>query len=336
MDPESGDSLVMKGDATLSFAMDPSGKMTLTGNYEVSEGSYHVSMNALIHKNFAIAKGSTIKWNGNLLEAEIEISGIYTIKTAPIDLVADQIDGLTESEKNMYKQRLPFLVGLHIKGQLLKPDISFDIQLPPEYKGAMAGTVDAKLNSLNENPSELNKQVFALLVLNRFVQQDLLATDGAQGAMDVARESVSKFLSQQLNKFSQQYIKGVELDFNLQSYTDYSSGSAANRTQLALGIKKQLFHERLKVQIGSSVDLEGAHAKQNSTSELAGDVTIEYQLSKNGNYRLKAFRENQYGGIIDGTFSETGIGLIYIRDYNTWKELFSKPKKIVVEGLTKE
>jgi translocation and assembly module TamB len=50
-------------------------------------------------------------------------------------------------------------------------------------------------------------------------------------------------------------------------------------------------------------------------------------LTKDGRYRLKGFRYNQYEGDIEGQLVETGIGFVYVRDFNWWKNLFSKLKK---------
>ncbi|MGE5395116.1 MAG: translocation/assembly module TamB domain-containing protein, partial [Candidatus Saccharibacteria bacterium] len=90
MDPASADSLVVKGEAALSFTMDPSGKMSLTGNYDLSEGSYQVSFESVIKRKFDIAPGSTITWNGDPMDANISIDAIYTVRTSPADLIANQ------------------------------------------------------------------------------------------------------------------------------------------------------------------------------------------------------------------------------------------------------
>ncbi len=326
IDPATGDSLVVKGDAALSFALDPSGKISLTGRYELNEGSYLVSLQDLIKKQFEIQKGSTIIWNGDPLDADIDMRAIYTVRTSPIDLVANQISGLNDAEKNRYKERLPFQVILKLKGALLKPDISFEIQLPPESRGALGGAVNAKLTLLNEDASELNKQVFALLVLNRFIQEDPLASSGDNTAQAVARQSVSRFLSQQLNQWSSQYIRGVELNFDVQSYDDFSQGQQEGRTQVDIGLKKQ-FNPRFSVQVGGSLDVEGERTKQNNLSDLTGDILIEYKLTDDGRYRLKGFRQNEYEGIIEGQLTETGAGIMYTRDFDKWKDLFKKPEE---------
>jgi hypothetical protein len=321
LDPTSSDSLVVKGDAALSFTIDRSGKMSLTGAYNLNEGSYLVSLEALIKRKFDIKSGSTIIWNGDPMDALVSIDATYSVRAAPIDLVADQMSGLSETDKNTYKQRYLFVVLLRLRGAILSPEINFEIQLPPEDKGILGGAVNAKLNMLNEDPSELNKQVFALLVLGRFVQENPLQTESSV-ASSIVRTTVGKFLSAQLNQWSSRLVPGMELNFDIQSYNDYQSGQAQGRTQVDIGVKKQLFNERLAVQVGGVVDVEGEKAKQNSASEITSDVTIEYKLMKDGRFRLKGFRHNKYEGAIEGQLIETGAGVLYVLDFNKWSEFF--------------
>ncbi|NEW82178.1 MAG: hypothetical protein GZ094_07415 [Mariniphaga sp.] len=321
MDPASTDSLVVKGEAALSFTMDRSGKMSLTGAYNLNDGSYLVSLESVIKKKFAIKEGSTIIWNGDPLDANISIDAVYSVRASPYDLVADQISGLSDVDQGGYKQRYPFMVLLKLRGEILHPEISFEIQLSPEDKGILNGAVNQKLSMLNEDPSALNKQVFALLVLGRFVQENPFQSESG-GTSALIRSTVGKFLSAQLNQLSSKLIPGVEMNFDIQSYDDYQTGQAQGRTQVEIGVKKQLFNERLSVQLGGAIDVEGARAQQNSVSDITSDVTLEYKLTKDGRFRMKGFRHNQYEGAIDGQLVETGIGVLFVRDFNRWSRLF--------------
>lgn len=325
MDPSSNDSLVVRGEAALSFSMDRSGKMSLTGAYNLDEGSYLVSLQSVIKRKFDILPGSTIIWNGDPLDAEISINAKYTVRAAPYDLVAVQMSGLSDVESGGYKQRYPFWVLLKLRGEILKPVISFEIQLPPDEKGILGGAVDQKLQLLNEDESALNKQVFALLVLGRFIQENPLQTESG-GATGIVRSTVGKFLSAQLNQLTSKVIPGVELNFDIQSYEDYQSGQAEGRTEVEIGIKKHFFSERISIQLGGSIDVEGEQAKQNSASNITSDVQIEYKLTKDGRYRLKGFRHNQYEGAVEGQLVETGVGVVFVRDFNKWRNFLKKPK----------
>ena len=91
----------------MNGGIDPSGKTTLTGRYELSEGSYEMSFNT-IKRKFDIKKGSYILWTGEPTTADINISAIYKTEAAPIDLVNDQLVNVTAEARNTYKQKLPF------------------------------------------------------------------------------------------------------------------------------------------------------------------------------------------------------------------------------------
>jgi hypothetical protein len=204
-----------------------------------------------------------------------------------------------------------------MKGKLLTPEIRFKLDLPPESRGVLNGSIYAKLNELNSQESELNKQVFALLVLGRFISETPFASAGDNdGLSDFARSSASQILSAQLNRLSEQYIKGVQLNMGVESYKDYSTGSAEGRTQLQLALSKQLFNDRVTVQAGGNVDLEGERSQKNSLNNFAGDLKVLYKLTDDGRWKLQVFRQNTYEGAIDGDITKTGAGVVFTLDFN--------------------
>ena len=116
---------------------------------------------------------------------------------------------------------------------------------------------------------------------------------------------------------------------------DYSTGSNGSRTDLNVAVRRQLFNNRLTVRVGSDIALSGGNGNQttsgqNSASNLAGDVSLEYTLLADGRLRLRAFRQNAYEDI-DGPIVRTGASLVFQRDYNNFKELFEKVSRDVKE-----
>ncbi|MFN0047604.1 MAG: translocation/assembly module TamB domain-containing protein, partial [Cytophagales bacterium] len=327
LDPTQADTLIVRGDANLSFAPDESGKMSLTGTYVVDNGSYELSLQDIVKKKFFISRGSTIIWNGDPLDALVDITAQHNVKTSPADLLASSAGGKVGVDRNTTKNALNFFVKIFMKGALLKPNLKFGLDMEPSQQQAFGGTVYAKINALNASESELNKQVFSLLVLGTFMPTSNTFGNGAD-YNGIARSSASSILSSQLNALSAQYIKGVEVNFDLQSYNDYASGQKTGNTQLSVGVKKQFFDDKLSVQIGSNIGLEGQKSSQNNLSNFTGNIVMEYKLTKDGNYRLKAFRQNQYEGLIYGVVVKTGAGIIYSRDYDIFGELFKNRDRI--------
>lgn len=319
VDPGNGDMLTVKGDADLTATMDPSGKTSLTGRYEITEGSYNLSVGPLGKKPFKLVKGSTIVWTGDPMTANVNLTALYEVNAAPIDL-------LNTPDDPTAKTKLPFQVYLMMKGELLKPIISFRLDLPENERGALNGTVYTKLLNVNRNESELNKQVFALLALNRFIASNPFESlaGGGGGLSTLARSSVSKLLTEQLNNLASDLVTGVDINFGINSKEDYSSGSLEQKTDLEVGLSKKLLNDRLTVTIGSSFGLEGTQPQGQSSTNIAGNVNVEYALSKDGRYRLRAYRRNQNEGVIEGQIIETGLGFALVVDYNKFKEIFQK------------
>lgn len=318
IDPTTNDQLTVKGNTTLTLDMDQTGDLQLSGRYEISEGTYNLSFYKFVKREFQIEKGSTMTWSGDPLNAEMDIHAIYDVVTAPIDLMANQMPEDPQIA-NQYKQRLPFQVYLNIGGRLLKPDIGFKLDMPIQQRNVFGGNVYAKLMDINSRESDLNKQVFALLILKRFVSDNPFENQGSQGLEGTARTSVSKILTEQLNRLSEN-VRGVELSFDVKSYEDYQSGTAEGQTQLELGLSKSLLNDRLVVKVSGNVDVEGENTNQEVTDYI-GDLALEYLLTDDGRFRITGFRNSNYD-MIDGELTETGAGLIYIKDYNTLRELF--------------
>lgn len=321
IDPVTGDKLSVQGNSTLTLEMDPSGDMQLAGRYEVSQGSYEMSFYKLVKRKFDIEKGGTITWSGDPLNAMLDLRAIYRVETSPMELVANQVTVSNQQELNIYKQRLPFLVYLQIRGELLTPEISFRLDMPERDRNAFGGNIYAKIQDINTRESDLNKQVFALLVLKRFMSDNPFESQGGGDVESAARRSVSKLLTEQLNRLSQN-VKGLELSFDVKSYEDYSTGKAQGQTELQLGVSKTLFSDRLVVKVSGNVGVEGeSSAQQHSFADYIGDLALEYKLTEDGRFRITGFRNSNYD-MIDGELIETGAGLIYIKDYDTLRELF--------------
>src|SRR5690606_807304 len=128
----------------------------------------------------------------------------------------------------------------------------------------------------------------------------------------------------QLNNFSDKLLgkSGFDINFGLDSYTDYQGLTPQDRTQLDIAAQKKLFHDRVIVSVGSSVDIQGSAAPGEETP-LIGNVSIEYLLTENGRYRLKGFSRNEFESVIDGQTIVSGIALIFTQEFNKFNELWN-------------
>jgi hypothetical protein len=162
-----------------------------------------------------------------------------------------------------------------------------------------------------------------LLLLNRFVGQNPFdnSSGGSLDANTFARESVSRLLTEQLNKLTEGLIEGVDINFDLATTEDYTTGSKQNKTDFNVAVSKRLLNDRLTVTVGSNFELEGPRPTNQQQNNVAGNIAIDYKLSKDGKYMLRAYRKNDYEGAIEGYIVETGLGFIISVDYNKFKEI---------------
>lgn len=320
IDPNSGDNLALTASGELDLAVDPIGRTSLSGRLEVQNGHYEMTLYSLVNRRFDIVKGSTIVWNGDPLDATLDISASYEVRTAAAPLMASQLTGSGEATQNQYSKRLDFFVYLYLDGDLLKPEISFGLDMPEDERGEFGGNVYSQVRQLGEQEGELNRQVFSLLVLNRFFPSG--GSDGSGGGTEaLARSSVSQLLSDQLNDFSNQLFgdSGFEVGFEVDSYTQGQGGKS--QTELNVSAQQTLFNDRLTVQVGSQFDVEGNSQTSQDAGSILGNVSIEYTLTEDGRFKIRAFRKNQFESIIDGQLIVTGLGLVFTREFNSFKHL---------------
>ncbi|MBC7948850.1 MAG: translocation/assembly module TamB [Chitinophagaceae bacterium] len=337
IDEANGDFLNVQGEAQLSTGIDPTGKITLVGTYELEQGAYEISFNFL-RRRFDIKKGSKIVWLNEPTKATMDVTAVYVANTSPIDLVENQIEAATTAIRNTYLQKLPFEVRLTMTGELLQPTVTFDIVLPSDKNYGVSNDiitqVDSRLAQLREEPGEINKQVFALLLLNRFVGQNPLASSTPFfSASTYARQSVSKLLTEQLSKLAAGLIDGVDLTFDVTSTDDYTTGDRRSRTDLNVGISKRLLNERLTVSVGSNFELEGPKNSNQKSSNVIGNLSVNYQLTKDGRYMIRFYRKNDYQGVVDGYIVESGLSFIITVDYENFRQLFTRKRRQRVEGV---
>jgi translocation and assembly module TamB len=336
VDPVSGDNLRVRAAGTLTTNIDPSGNITLSGRLDVRRGKYKLSLYGLVTREFIIANGSSIVWSGDPYNADLNITAVYKVKAAPADLLAAQ--GTNDAAaNNLARNAMQFNVLIKVTDQLSKPTIGFDITVPQsELNNAVGGQVDAVLGNLRQpsQTSELSKQVFSLLVLGRFIQQNPFQSAAGESLVaSQLRGSVSQVLTDQLQSLTGKYLSGLGLDLGVTNQADYSTGSNGSRTDLNVAVRRQLFNNRLTVRVGSDIALSGSSGStaaggSNSASDLAGDVSLEYTLLADGRLRLRAFRQNAYEDI-DGAIVRTGASLVFQRDYRDLKDLFSKVSREV-------
>ncbi|PWI29346.1 hypothetical protein DI383_12890 [Flavobacteriaceae bacterium LYZ1037] len=322
LDEETGDNFKVSGEGDFNMTMNPNGNVKLSGIYEVLSGHYELNLYKIVNRKFNLVPGSRVTWSGDPFDAKLDVKAVYEVEASASSLMAPVYSGSDPATKGKFRQVLPYYVFLNISGQLMEPEIAFNLDMPEEEQGAIGGQVYGRIQQLNNQEDELNRQVFSLLVLNRFYPDP--GSDGSSGGVaSIARDNLNDAVADQLNMFTDKLLgtSGFELDFGINSFTDYQGASPQQRTQLDIAAQKKLFNDRLIVRVGSEVDIEGSSSSGEETP-IIGNVSIEYLLTESGRYRLKGFSRNEFENVIDGQTVVSGIALIFTQEFNKYNELW--------------
>jgi TamB, inner membrane protein subunit of TAM complex len=356
LDPSSGDVLTSSGRGNLKIEVLRTGEFNIYGQYEIDHGSYLFTLQNIINKRFELDKGGTITFNGDAYKAVLQANAVYQVRTSTYDLINELISPTDKESQQRAKNRIVTDLLLKLKGPLQNPEVAFDIR-PIDPDPLIRTLVDNKVQIIRNNETELNKQVFGLLVMNRFLptSTSLFGNDISNGKSisgNVAN-TMSEFLSSQLslylsNFFDNINVKDFDVNLNFKQYDQVDLANADNnfntRRELQLALTKRFFSNRLSINVGGNVDFGSNTVTQNSTKNTyyTGDFQIEYNLDKSGVWRAKAFNKYDYDNFNQRNRNRTGLGLSFRKDFDNWGDLFKrrprspKPEPIKQSGKKEE
>ena len=135
-----------------------------------------------------------------------------------------------------------------------------------------------------------------------------------------------------MDEIASDLVKGVDIDLNLNSYQDFSTGDEQDRTDLNVAVSKNFLSDRLTVTAGKNFGVSGEDAgakavQQNAAQSAFPDLNLNYKLSADGKYIIRAYKKDQFDITVDGYVTQTGVGFVLTLDYDHFKELFHKKIK---------
>jgi len=300
-DPRVGDRIrgVGNGNIRITFS---DGEMNMFGDYMLTSGDYLFTFQNIINKRFVIDPGSTVKWNGDPYNAELNIRAKYKIKS--------NLAGLGVDTNSRY---VPVECIINITNVLANPEFTFEVDLPSLTDYEKAPYVAA----INQN---INNNFISLLIINSFVSPNTGIGQTATSGATLLGKSASEVLSNQLSNWLSQISKNVNIGVN------YRPGDNISQEEVEVALSTQLFNDRVTVSsnLGVATGQNTTSSNKNS-NQIVGDVDIEVKLNK----FLKLFvynHTNQYD-ILQYTAPYTqGLGIVYRKEFNTVKDLIRKKK----------
>ena len=297
IDVNNESSLQGAGNGTIDLvSRSRTGQFSMNGNYTLTSGNFHFSAMSLVSRDFTIQDGSSVRFNGDVMDTDLNVKGLYVTKASLYNLTADE-SATTRRTVNC---------GIDITGKLRNPELHFSIDIPD-----LNPTVQAQVSAAFNTEDKIQKQFIYLLVAGNFLPSE--ESGISVGGSDVLFSNVSSIMSGQLNNIFQKLDIPLDLGLNYKS-TQYGTNL------FDVAVSTQLFNNRVIVN-GSVGNRERLGAT--STNEVAGNVDAEIKLTRNGNLRLNLFTHaaDQLSSFLDNS-QRHGAGIAYQMEFNTFAQLF--------------
>lgn len=317
-DITAGDIIRGRGNGKINLQIDTKGDFNMFGDYEITEGAYNFTLYNIINKEFKIEPGSQISWIGDPYEAILNITANYEqlASLAPI-LRATEEEIRTNPDLS---RKYPAKVLLDIQGNLSYPEISFNIDVDgypknTTFRGASIETMmTAFKNKLATDEQELKRQVFSLIILRNFSEENAFNVGGSFG------KSVSEFISNQISYWVTQFDENLFIDVDLGSLDN----EAFNTFQLRMSYSFLDGRLRITRDGGFTDQTTGA-----SVASVLGDWSVEYLLSPDGTLRAKIYNKTNFNRLNPNNQSlvtTTGFSISHTKSFDDVLQLFKKTR----------
>ena len=264
----------------------------MNGDFIVQEGQYNFKYGGLIDKKFNVEKGGTIRWDGDPMNAVLDLEATYKTTANPAVLL----------ESASFNKKVDTNVSILLNGNLSNPEPDFNIDFP-NVSSVLKSEIDYKLQDKDTRQT----QAFALLSTGSFVTAET-AGNAAYGPLFERANSI---------------INGLfaDEDSKLQLGFDYSQGNKLTEISDRVGVTLSTrINDKISINGKVGVPVGGV-----TESVIVGNVEIQMQLNDDGTLTAHVFnRENDINYIGEGIGYTQGLGLTYNVEFNTFKEMIRK------------
>ena len=310
MDSKTNDYITLCGSGVIRATYHNNGAFQMFGTYTVEKGTYGITIQNIIKKNFTFNPGGTLVFGGAPFDANLNLQAVYTVNGVSLsDLsIGNSFTGNTVRVNCL----------MNISGQAGAPQVEFDLDMP---------TVNSEekqmIRSVITSEQEMNQQVLYLLGIGRFYTQGANNASSQQqyGQSELAMQSfLSGTLSTQINEVLSQVLKTNNWNFGANISTGNEGWHNAEYEGVVSG---SMLNNRLLIngQFGYRDNATKA------TPSFIGDFDIRYLLQPNGNLALKMYNQTNDRYFTHSSLNTQGIGLILKRDFNGLLNFFGRKKK---------
>ena len=312
IDKDNGNVLSGRGNGTISLDIAGEQAFNINGEYNLTSGDFHFNAMNIASKDFTISSGSFIKFNGDIMDSDLDIHALYQTKTSLANLI-------TDSTATSYRRNVE--CGLSISDKLRNPQLAFSIDIP-DLDPATKSQVESALNT----DDKIQKQFVALLVTNNFLPNDQSGIFNSSGLL---MSNMMEVMSGQLSNILQRLQ--IPLDLGLK----YAAGEGGNDL-FDVAVSTKLFNDRVSV---NGVIGNRQYSTHGNNQDVVGDLDVEIKLDNAGEFRLNLFSHSadKYSNYLDYS-QRNGVGVGYQKEFNTLRSFFrnlfmSKKKRQEMQAL---
>jgi hypothetical protein len=309
-DETQDDKIIGTGRGILQMNLTKQGVFTMYGEVAIENGAYTFTAIDVFTRKFSLQKGGTITWAGDPLQARLDIQGVYKVRNTSL---ANLIPSLTQIQKDEVNQkRVPVECILNLKGNLLSPEIGFDINLPDRstFAGNNASSIENTMRRLRSEPDLMQQQVVSLMLFGQFApiqNQSNTQTNVSAGI----NNTLSDLISAQATNVLSNILPGVSVS------VDYQNAVGSISQKAILSASKKFLNDRFELQ--TSVDVMNT----NTNNSIIG----QYNLRPDGNLKLRGFNRISPNPIYNQNITSRGIGLYYRKEFDSFSELLKRKNK---------
>lgn len=308
------DYISIYGNGPVVAVYDEKEGFSMKGKLDLTRGTYKFTMQDLFLKEFDIMNSSTLTFDGDPFDAELNLQTKYTVQSA-------SLSDLDPDGKRHRSVKVNCLMD--IAGKLDSPQLNFDIELPDatqEERELLASTVNT--------PDQKNMQFIYLLGIGKFYTYDYNQNSSDTQSSSAMESLISNTVSGQLNNMLSQIIDNK--NWNISG--NFSSSERGWNSMEVEGILEgRLLDNRLLIN-GNFGYRENALANTNFISEFE----VQWLLDKNGNVSLKAYNKTNDRYFSDATLTTQGAGIILRHDFERWRWWLRNAEKKQEKEITEK
>nr|WP_321356592.1 hypothetical protein [uncultured Draconibacterium sp.] len=300
-----GDVIHAKGEGILLFEMDDEENMSLSGNYNPTEGDYLFTLQNVMNKRFSIEPGGSILWSGDPYNAVVDLQAIYKLKASLYDL-------LSSYQNTSQTNRVQVECVINLQDELVNPTIGFDINFPN-----IEEPLREELQQFFKTEEEMNKQILSLIVLGKFYTPEYLRGTFEAQNPNMIGTTASEVLSNQFSNWLSQIDEDWDIGIN------YRPGNQVTNDEIELALSTQIFNDRVTLN-GNIGNNSNQYGTNNNSSQIVGDFEMSVKLVRSGKILFKVYNRSNNNLIYDTAPYTQGIGLSFKEEYNSIDEIIAK------------